>query len=571
VLITVINSARTAVPDRISRWSGQGYQTFIVVDECHRAGSEYNSLVFGSPSNFALGLSATPERSDRGHERVYEAIGKVVYRYPLLQALADGTVADLVSLNLYVDFTSTEAALWSELSERLTNHLRRFVQQHPSLENADGNRLFAEISRLAATGDRAALGVIGLLAKRRDLLARCSGRRDAEDAIAAWLGKTGKRAIVFHESIAAAEEIYARFAVMSVDSAIDHSKMKPEARDQSMSRFRSDRAHVLVAVRSLDEGLDVPDAEVAVIAAGSRSERQRIQRLGRVLRRGDGETRAIGITILARGTPEEIIGYRDASLLGPKRVLHHRWPKVSIEEGLHSTSSYSVPASRVSDADKLTLVDADLDALATPEALRLAEQATPPKVTQKRPRAGQSRAAGRRPATQTPGRLVFHELSRWEPQIGAIVRRLGDATGSPVQFIYSDGCLLGSGVIVKWDDTVVVDNRRVRLVPKRPAGGDPKTNARAASADKSKTGPSRTFGRVSRLSLVASEVGLGTEAVARIRKAYSESMQSSVGQPKPDRLRAAAQSTGLSPEDFARFQLAEKHAQQAQPPSPESK
>jgi len=114
-----------------------------------------------------------------------------VYRYPLLQALADGTVADLVSLNLYVDFTSTEAALWSELSERLTT-TSGGCPAAPFLENADGNRLFAEISRLAATGDRAALGVIGLLAKRRDLLARCSGRRDAEDAIAAWLARRAR-------------------------------------------------------------------------------------------------------------------------------------------------------------------------------------------------------------------------------------------------------------------------------------------------------------------------------------------------------------------------------------------
>jgi superfamily II DNA or RNA helicase len=192
--------------------------------------------------------------------------------------------------------------------------------------------------------------------------------------------------------------------------------MKPEARDQSMSRFRSDRAHVLVAVRSLDEGLDVPDAEVAITAAGSRSERQRIQRSGRVLRRGDGETRAIGITVLARGTPEEIIGYRDASLLGPKRVPHHRWPNMKIEEGLNTASSRSVPASPVSDADKLTLVDADLDALATPEALRLAEQATRPKVAQKRGRAGRVRAVGRPTATPTLGRLDFHGYLAGNPK-----------------------------------------------------------------------------------------------------------------------------------------------------------
>ena len=93
------------------------------------------------------------------------------------------------------------------------------------------------------------------------------------------------------------------------------------ARDRAANhaRFRQGGAECLVVVRTADEGVDVPDADQAVIVSGSMNPRQRIQRLGRVVRKGGLAPRAV--SLLARGTPEEqLVGGRDLELLGASRV-----------------------------------------------------------------------------------------------------------------------------------------------------------------------------------------------------------------------------------------------------------
>jgi superfamily II DNA or RNA helicase len=88
----------------------------------------------------------------------------------------------------------------------------------------------------------------------------------------------------------------------------------------------------------------VPDADVAMILAGSRSKRQRIQRIGRVVRPKAGK-QALAVTILVRSTPEETVtGSRDGQLLGSTRVEHHRWPDTSIDLALEGVESSYRPA-----------------------------------------------------------------------------------------------------------------------------------------------------------------------------------------------------------------------------------
>lgn len=76
VVVAVIDSARSRLPAIIERWHESRCYTLLVVDECHRAGSEFNSRIFASLADAAIGLSATPERGDRGHEKVYKHWGR---------------------------------------------------------------------------------------------------------------------------------------------------------------------------------------------------------------------------------------------------------------------------------------------------------------------------------------------------------------------------------------------------------------------------------------------------------------------------------------------------------------
>lgn len=340
VVVTVINTARTRLAERIADWERAGNRVLVVVDECHRAGSEHNSAVLTTEASYSLGLSATPERTDGAHEqRIYPGIGEPVYRYPLLKALDDEVLAPMRSVNLYVDLTTRERGQWEGVGRDLGIAMATLESQNPGI-TADPIQMWTTISRLARLDDPAAKRVVALVAERRSLLSNSSERRRCTDAVLDWMVARGERAMVFHESIKSAELVAEGLRERGAAAVLDHSELPRAERTRCLERFRSNAATYLVAVRSLDEGIDVPDAAVAVIAAGSRSPRQRIQRLGRILRASEGK-RALAVSILVRATPEEeFVGGADGEILGAHRVAHHRWPGRSVTDAIASPSSY---------------------------------------------------------------------------------------------------------------------------------------------------------------------------------------------------------------------------------------
>lgn len=360
ILIAVVNSARIRLERVLDGWRKQGLVAFLVVDECHRAGSEHNSRIFEGRYDYALGLSATPERDDNGHEEhVYPGLGGPIFRYSLLKALDDGILAPVTSINYYVDFSKEEQRQWAGLKQDIGSAIMVLRQRYPSLNFVPPSLLLKEVSRLTKDGDTLARRIQKLLATRRELLATARERVECQRDILNWIAKSGERSLIFHETIAAAEASYSYLVEhLGVRAVLDHSNMSKDNRTGAAEHFRQDRSQVLVAVRALDEGVDVPDASVAVIVAGSRSRRQRIQRFGRVLRQS-GDKRAVVMSILVRGTPEEAgVGSRDEQLLGIHRVRHHRWPHVGVS-GLGVTgiaSSYRPAGAEYSEEDALTFL-----------------------------------------------------------------------------------------------------------------------------------------------------------------------------------------------------------------------
>lgn len=362
VLIAVVNSARTRLLPVLEGWRKRGYLALLIVDECHRAGSEYNSRIFEGHYDCSLGLSATPERDDRGHEQyVYPGLGYPVYRYPLLNALNDGVLAPVQSINLYVDFDAAEHARWLQLSGDIREAFRNLMCRYPELQDIPDELLLRKVTMLADHEDPLALRIVKLLSDRRALLCSARARLACQEAILKWLAGNGKRALVFHETITSATASYEFLTrALAVRTGLDHSGLHKDVRAAAMEGFRKERHQVLVAVRALDEGVDVPDASVAVIAAGSRSRRQRIQRFGRVLRPAAGK-RALLLTVLVRNTPEETaVGGRDSSLIGGDRVRHHRWPGVPVEHAVAAKSSYHPDEPAYSVEDLLTLLELGL-------------------------------------------------------------------------------------------------------------------------------------------------------------------------------------------------------------------
>lgn len=356
VLVTVLNTASKRLPAVARSWADESRHVLLIVDECHRAGAPSFAKIFDAPFDSALGLSATPERADDGEEEfVYPKIGDKIFEYPLLRALDDGVVCELTAVNLYVDFTPSEKASWEQSSTDLSNALTGLLKAHRDLDMSS-SRFFIAVSHLAENEDEHARRLIGVLARRRDLISKCEARRECAEEVMAWIAEGGRRSIVFHDTVNGAERSEQFLATQGCKTALEHSQLKSDERTEAIRSFRSGRARALVTVKALDEGLDVPEADVALIVAGSRSHRQRIQRIGRVLRQGENK-HAVVVTVLVKGTPEEtVVGARDDDRLGTPRVRHHRFKRgVDVGDLIGMRSTHSPDASLMRSAiDRLT-------------------------------------------------------------------------------------------------------------------------------------------------------------------------------------------------------------------------
>lgn len=337
VALAVLNSARDGLPFVAQHWHHEGHRVFLIVDECHRAGSEQNAHVFRGPYEYTLGLSATPERLDSGFEQhMIPGLGKVVYRYPLRQALDDGLLASLRVVNLYVRLSSHDQHEYKGLTLKMDALDAAIGRRDPIYKGLSGD---ARLRRLAVLSMslREAKQLHGLYGKRRRLLANAGIRHKVVSDIATSRILDGRRCLFFHETIEGAERTHALLSSAGHSAVIEHSKLPTEERSSAFRRFRSGAASILIVVRTADEGIDVPEADLGILVSGTLTARQRIQRIGRLLRLEKGKT-AMALSVLAEGTEEEHrVGALDDVLFGPSRVVHHRYE--SMEEMLDSTAS----------------------------------------------------------------------------------------------------------------------------------------------------------------------------------------------------------------------------------------
>ncbi|GAC1303031.1 MAG: hypothetical protein NVSMB21_01680 [Vulcanimicrobiaceae bacterium] len=333
VTIAVLNSAAKAFPEQ----SRAIEPVMLVVDECHRAGAPSFAKIFATRTAYRLGLSATPYRDEVGadgeplawHEQTLgRELGEVVYAFTLRDARAIGWLPEYAIHHHGVALDADER--------------RAYVAQS---DVVDGNE--AALKKLGGDAARAwalqrrrdPLGVasaryVASVAKRKDIVYAARERNRIALRIVAerFAGGRDARVLIFNERVDAATALYDALTAAdpTLRVALEHSGLGAARRLEAVERFRAGDADVLVSVRALAEGIDVPGADVGISVASSSSVRARIQLLGRVLRRTfDGsEKRAVTHLIYAAETVDELIYAREdwSDLTGPARNEYYRWP-----------------------------------------------------------------------------------------------------------------------------------------------------------------------------------------------------------------------------------------------------
>ncbi|MGH9127624.1 MAG: DEAD/DEAH box helicase [Acidimicrobiales bacterium] len=285
VVVAVVNSARSLDVRPIRRGG------LLVADECHRYGSRMNRLALDARFERRLGLSATYARDDEGHLAWLDPyFGPTCYRMGYARAVADGVTARFSVVFVGVAFSEAERCLYEDLS-RVMGRLRAQLVGSYGVTPEPFHVFMKEVNHLAESdgaGAGVARGYRTAQLERRRLLADTPAKVSALAGLAPALA-AADRAIVFTQSIRASEDASSTLAGCGLRAGAVHSGVAGRDRREVLERFGAGGLDVICAPRVLDEGIDVPAADLAVILGASRSRRQMIQRMGRVLRlKADG-------------------------------------------------------------------------------------------------------------------------------------------------------------------------------------------------------------------------------------------------------------------------------------------
>lgn len=268
----------------------------LVVDEVHHLPAPtYQQIPEMTIAPSRLGLTATYERADGQHEVLEDLLGPVVYQENV-DELAGEYLSEYETIHLKVELTVDERERYDEEYQIY----RDYVDNHDfDIWREEGYQEFLKRSSYDSHGRRA------LVAKQRaEEIARTAEKKlDTLDNL--LKRHYDDRTIIFTANNDFAYEISQEFIV----PCITH-QTETEERTEILQRFRKGEYSMLATSQVLDEGIDVPAANVGIILSGSASKRQYAQRLGRILRPTDDRQPARLYEIITDDTMEQYVSTR---------------------------------------------------------------------------------------------------------------------------------------------------------------------------------------------------------------------------------------------------------------------
>lgn len=301
VIIAVVNSARDA--NLAPRRPGG----LLIGDECHRYASNENRRALVAAFPRRLGLSATFARPDDGHlEWLAPYFGETCYRLGYVRARLDGVIAPFDVVLVGLECSVYERAVYDDQTEQMSRAAGMLIGRYgvPTQPHGAFWRAVSGLARTDGEGAPAARTFLAALQERRRVLDDARAKLQLLDELAPAVAQAD-RTLVFTSSIVAAERSAAVLLGHGLDAAAVHSDQPSVVRRARLESFRAGRLRVLVAPQVLDEGIDIADADLAVVLGASRSRRQMVQRMGRVIRRKSDGRRARFVVGYMRATVED--------------------------------------------------------------------------------------------------------------------------------------------------------------------------------------------------------------------------------------------------------------------------
>jgi superfamily II DNA or RNA helicase len=264
----------------------------MIFDEVHHlAAPGYRTIAEQFASPFRLGLTATIEREDDLHKDFPKLVGGIVFQ----------AYSGELARNKHLASYEIERRQVNMLPEELEEYNKNFGVYQVSLKKIGLRMQYAgAFRRLIMMSGRSRAAREAVLARNKAMDIALNSRSKIEELKKILAEKRGQKTIIFTQHNKLVYDISDRFLI----PFITHKSSKQERHD-ALSGFKDGRYNVIVTSKVLDEGVDVPDAELGIILSGTGSSREFIQRLGRLLRpKPDSNTKAKLIEIISSGTRE---------------------------------------------------------------------------------------------------------------------------------------------------------------------------------------------------------------------------------------------------------------------------
>lgn len=268
----VLSTMQTAAMAEFRSAVRPGSHLLLVADEVHRVGSPNHLQLLSLDTGPRLGLSATPRRAGDpdGTAQILDYFNGIVPPpFTLQDAIKSGALTPYFYHVHTVTLTNTEQKQWDEITKRI----RRISGQNASAKERDPAADY-QIKRL--------------LIERARLLKQAEGKASVAAAIFAAHYHRGERWIVYCDDLTQLAAVQAELAKRGLESMEYHSAMSGD-KEQTLRLFEVNGG-IVVSIRCLDEGVDIPSVTHALILASSKNPREYIQRRGRVLRRAEGKS-----------------------------------------------------------------------------------------------------------------------------------------------------------------------------------------------------------------------------------------------------------------------------------------
>ena len=279
VLICVNKSFKNlSFQNLLTRLNGKNGDRFLIVDECHHFNKSKHITKLPKSFQYRLGLSATPYETDEA-KILEKYFGEVVFEFTISEAISEGYLSPYYYNPILIEFTENEAQKFIETAKKIQNKKISDLDLEED-ENPLHVSGYDELDRILET-------VVGKLTKLESVLEKIESKKFS-------LFYCGEGYIKFEgsEKMRQVDSLTRLLDKLNWRVGRITSEETSANRQITFDNLLEGNIDAIASIRVLDEGIDIPNCRQAFILASQRSERQGIQRRGRILRKSPGKTSA---------------------------------------------------------------------------------------------------------------------------------------------------------------------------------------------------------------------------------------------------------------------------------------